>query len=78
MANKQRQTPILAVPSQPEAVQTQPKVAFDAWWAMNATKIPGHHYKEIVQADFSARGLTSMETMQDYKEALEKYGLKLN
>jgi hypothetical protein len=45
---------------------------------MNEKKIPTQHYKEIVKADFSARGLTSMETSQAYHEALKKYGLKLN
>jgi hypothetical protein len=78
MANKQRRTPVLTEAGKQEASNEQSKVAFDAWWAMNEKNIPAHHHKEIVQADFSARGLTSMETTQAYNEALKKYGLKLN
>ena len=53
------------------------KVDFDAWWALNEKKIPQHHRKEVVKADFTARGLSSKETMKAYNEALNKYGLKL-
>ncbi len=53
------------------------KIDFDAWWAMNEKKIPPQHLKEIVKADFRARGLSLKEPMQAYNEALGKYGLKL-
>ena len=53
------------------------KVDFDAWWAMNESKIPPQHHKEIVKADFCARGLSLRESMQSYSEALKKYGVKL-
>lgn len=52
-------------------------VDFDGWWAARATKIPGHHHKEIIKADFRGRGLSMMETMEDYDDALKDYGLKL-
>jgi hypothetical protein len=63
-----------------QAVQAAPqpmKVDFDAWWAMNEKKIPGHHRKEIIVADFKARGLSMRETMQAYNDALKLYGVKL-
>jgi hypothetical protein len=53
----------------------QPKVDFDAWWAMNEKKIPLQHRKEIVLADFRARGLSLKEPTQAYNNALKKYGL---
>jgi hypothetical protein len=62
--------------TQPLVPQPQ-KVDFDAWWAMNEKKIPVQHYKEIVLADFKARGLTLKEPMASYSEALKKYGVKL-
>jgi hypothetical protein len=62
---------------QPKAPQPM-KVDFDAWWAMNEKKIPVQHYKEIIMADFGARGLSLRETPQSYNDALKKYGVKLN
>ena len=60
------------------ALAPQPmKVDFDAWWAMNENKIPQQHRKEIILADFRARGLSLKETMQSYHDALKKYGVKL-
>lgn len=53
------------------------KVDFDAWWAMVEKKIPEHHRKEVIQADFRARGLSPRESLKAYHEGLEKYGLKL-
>jgi hypothetical protein len=64
---------VQAAPMAPQPV----KVAFDAWWAMNETKIPVQHHKEIILADFRARGLSLKETIKSYNEALNKYGLKL-
>lgn len=62
---------------QAPAVEEPPKVDFDAWWATVQTKLAAHHHKEIVKADFRGRGLTSMETMKDYHNALAQYGVKL-
>lgn len=65
-----------AQPAVQEAPQPM-KVDFDAWWAMNEKKIPLQHRKEIILAEFSARGLSMKETMQSYHDALKKYGVKL-
>ena len=87
MAKKNQQAPraaeapkaAVAVAEAPKpAVQPLPnKVDFDVWWVLTKKSIPGHHYKEIIQADFRARGLSLKETMQSYNDALNKYGLKL-
>ena len=63
--------------SMSEGVPQPMKIDFDAWWAMNEKKIPVQHRKEIVLADFRARGLSSKETIQSYNEGLKRYGVKL-
>lgn len=54
-----------------------PQLDFDAWYALRKLRIPKHHHKEILKADFKARGLGQQESMQDFDAALEKYGVKL-
>lgn len=58
--------------AEPEPV----KVDFDAWYASRGAIIPRQHYKEILKADFKARGLSTIETMEMFDEALRKYGVK--
>jgi hypothetical protein len=72
---KENEKPAAKVVAQ---VAPQPaKVDFDAWWAMNEKKIPVQHRKEIIIADFRARGLSLKESLQSYNDALKKYGVKL-
>lgn len=53
------------------------KVSFESWYFVRSKKIPSKHVKEIIVADFKARGLTSKETMDTFDNALTKYGVKL-
>lgn len=53
------------------------KIDFDGWWASRAKLIAPQHHKEIVKADFRGRGLSTLETMEDYDDALREYGIKL-
>jgi hypothetical protein len=53
------------------------KVHFDAWWAVMHKKLPLHHHKEVIKADFKARGLSMHETMTVFTDALGQYGIKL-
>jgi hypothetical protein len=53
------------------------KMHFDAWHALRASSIPGHHMKEILRADFKARGLGDKETVIRYDAALAQYGVRL-
>jgi hypothetical protein len=53
------------------------KVDFDAWFVMRGEKIPKHHHKEIIKADFKGRGLGQHESLEDFDAALAKYGIKL-
>lgn len=61
---------------EPAAAPLPQKVHFDSWWARIEKKIPGQHRKEIVLADFRARGLSLSETVEAYHEALKKYGVQ--
>lgn len=58
--------------------QGEQLVDFDGWWAVRSTRVPSHHHKEVIKADFRGRGLSTMETMEDFDEALKEYGLKLD
>jgi len=76
----QPETRIENMPTKEEVVNVkleEPKVAFEGWWAMRSTKIPVQHYKEIVKADFVARGLGPKETVKTFDDALALYGVKL-
>ena len=53
------------------------KVDFDVWYSRRVSIIPPVHYKEIIQTDFKARGLSTKETMESYDAALAKYGIKI-
>jgi hypothetical protein len=75
--NKEEAKPVAKVAA-PQALPLPAKLAFDAWWAMKEKKIPVQHRKEIIWADFRARGLSTKETMQSYNDALKRYGVKLN
>ena len=65
---------------EPEVEITQEPVElveFETWFASRGPKIPRHHYREILKADFKARGLKDMASMKDFDEALTMYGVKL-
>ena len=75
MPRKREDSPVVVQPK-PTAIQP-PTIAFDAWWAMNEKRIPVQHRKEIIKADFRARGLSMKETANTYNDALKVYGVKL-
>lgn len=52
-------------------------VPFDSWFAIRSKHIPAHHHKEILKADFKARNVNDVETMEAFDKALELYGIKL-
>jgi hypothetical protein len=58
-------------------VVEEPQVDFDAWFAAREAKIPPQHRKEILKADFKARGVPTIATMSAFDEALRKYGVTL-
>ncbi len=60
------------------AEEAAPKLDFDAWYASRQARIPKQHRKEILRADFTARGLGQCESLADFDAALNKYGVKLS
>jgi hypothetical protein len=59
----------------PEVVEEL--VDFETWYSIREPKIPGHHHREIIKADFKGRKVPALATMAQFDEALKKYGVKL-
>lgn len=53
------------------------KVKFDVWFSQRKDLIPAIHKKEILAADFMARGLDSEATMEQFDRALKLYGVSI-
>lgn len=52
------------------------KVSFDEWWIMLQKRLALRpHMKEIIWADFNARGLKKEELVAKYDEGLKLFGL---
>jgi hypothetical protein len=60
-----------------EQKPAEDKVSFDLWYGARSKRIPSHHYKEILKADFKARMVPTLATMAEFDAALSKYGVKL-
>lgn len=60
-----------------ESAPTADVYEFDVWWVMRRDRMPKHHMKEVIKADFMARGVNSKDTLENFDKALEKYGIKL-
>jgi hypothetical protein len=58
-------------------VAPEEKVSFDSWYHQRKDKIAKCHHKEIIMADFKARGLGKEATMGEFDKALALYGVKL-
>lgn len=57
-------------------VAPETKISFDEWWIVLQKKKPMRpHIKEVIMADFKARGLGKEATAADYDKALELFGL---
>ena len=61
-----------------KADQVVEKLDFETWFAMRESKLPKQHRKEIILADFKARGLQQCESLADFDAALRKYGVNLD
>lgn len=53
------------------------KISFDSWYHLRKNLIKKCHMKEIIWADFTARGVKLKQTMAEFDKALELYGIKL-
>jgi hypothetical protein len=62
-------------PIQLEVIADSDTVAFDIWWSRIAKEMNMPHYlKEIIAADFKARGLSKEEKVERFNEALAAFG----
>lgn len=52
-------------------------IPFDSWFYHRKDSIPRHHMKEVIMADFKARGLGKEATVEQYDKALRMYGIKI-
>ena len=59
------------------AIMPEVEVSFDSWFHQRKPMIPKVHMKEVIMADFNARGIGANATMATYDAALELYGVKL-
>lgn len=58
------------------APQADEKLSFDHWWILLNKRMPLRaHLKEIMWADFNARGLGKEELVAKYDEGLRLFGL---
>jgi hypothetical protein len=62
----------------PQIIEDEPVVDFDTWFALRSSRIPLHHHKEIIRADFKGRGVPTIATVEVFDNALKKYGIKLD
>jgi hypothetical protein len=74
---KMMQEETVKIQEPPAEVEKPQLLDFDTWHAIRQGAIPSQHKKEILKADFKARGLLSLATMEQFDQALEKYGVKL-
>lgn len=59
------------------AMEPEAEVSFDSWFHQRKPMIPKIHVKEVIQAEFKARGLDKSSTMAAFDAALALYGVKL-
>jgi hypothetical protein len=77
MEVKSRQQAIEAAPA-PAKPKEPAAISFDQWWMVASKKLKLKPWlKEVIAADFKARGLSKDEKEESYNQALEKFGYKL-
>lgn len=64
-------------PEPANAEEPVQKIDFETWYVVRKGLIPAHHHREIIKADFQARKIPALCTLEEFDSALEKYGLKL-
>ena len=58
-------------------IEPEVELTFDSWFHQRKPMIPKMHVKEVIQAEFKARGLGEKATMAAFDAALALYGVKL-
>lgn len=78
MIQKESQEEIEVMKESASEMEQPQLIDFDTWHAIRQGRIPSQHRKEVLKADFRARGLLSLATLEQFDEALEKYGVRLD
>ena len=75
---KKRKVAIEKAPAPaPKPVEVDKTISFDQWWMLLNKKISLPYYKkEIIAADFKARGLSQSEKAETFDAALRSFGIK--
>lgn len=74
--SKMREDQIKNAPAKSTAASDD-KITYEQWWMIINKKIKlRHHLKEIIWADFKARGAGKMESEAKYDELLKVFGYK--
>ena len=60
----------------PEAIEEL--IDFDEWYSLREDMIPRQHHREILRADFNARKMPKLNTVEAFDRALGQYGVKLS
>jgi len=58
-------------------VKREGTMNFNSWYHQHKHLIPKQHLKEIIWADFRARGTKEVSTVEEFNRALSLYGVKL-
>lgn len=75
--DKMREEQLKNAPAKKKGQGDSDKVSYDQWWMMIQKKVKLRPYlKEIVWADFKARGAGKMELEEKYDELLKVFGYK--
>jgi hypothetical protein len=78
MEKKQRAEAVKTVEVKVVKPKGVSKITFDQWWMIvNKKKQFKHWIKEVMKADFKARGLSDLEEECEFNKALELFGYKL-
>ena len=67
----------VATAAQAVADASAEHISFDQWWMMMSKRLKlKAHIKEILHADFKARGLSLKEPMHKFESAMKLFGYK--
>lgn len=73
---KMREEQLAKAPKKKESKDAG-KISYDQWWMMIQKKVKLRpHLKEVIWADFKARGAGKMESEEKYDELLKVFGYK--
>lgn len=77
-AKKREEVQANLPPPKPSPAKQEKTISFDQWWMKVTKRVKLSTWlKEVILADFKARGLSKEETEERFNKALELFGYKL-